>query len=65
MRDENCCTKVRYNKEVRDFLSLRDRVSFGQIKQVVMGCFVVVVVVSGEFAVKTSNGRTSDSRIVG
>ena len=65
MRDENCCTKVRYNREVRDFLSLRDRVSFGQIEQVVMGCFAVVVVVSGEFAVKKSNGRNSDSRIIG
>ena len=52
---------------MRDFLSLPDHVSFGQIEQVVMGCFVVVVVVvvSGEFAVKTSNGRNSDSRIIG
>ena len=58
---------MRYNREMRDFLSLPDHVSFGQIEQVVMGCFVVVVVVvvSGEFAVKTSNGRNSDSRIIG
>lgn len=32
-------------------------------EQVVMGCFVVVVVVVG--VLKTSNGRNSDSRIIG
>ena len=57
MRGENCCAKVRYNRVVRDFLSLRDRASFGKIEQVVMECFVVVVVVSGEFAVKWSKFR--------
>ena len=34
-------------------------------EQVIMVCFVVLVAVSGEFAVKASNGRNSDCRIIG